>query len=99
MAELDLGYAAEWGEGETHGRVKLVQNQVYRNSPKKDVAIMGPNSIEIEVNAGFASSQEAAEVYFTTHHGSTKKIVGILDSSGNLYVAGKVITDQKDLSW
>ncbi|MFI9788745.1 DUF6342 family protein [Kitasatospora sp. NPDC051984] len=28
-----------------------------------------------------------------------KQIAGILDASGNLYIAGKVITDRKDLSW
>ncbi|MGP9020117.1 DUF6342 family protein [Streptomyces sp. BR1] len=38
-------------------------------------------------------------VYFTTYHGSTKKIIGILDSDGNLYIAGRVITEQKDLSY
>ncbi|MFG2698336.1 DUF6342 family protein [Kitasatospora sp. NPDC048407] len=26
-------------------------------------------------------------------------MVGILDSSGNLYIAGKVVTDRKGLSW
>ncbi|MFJ9200948.1 DUF6342 family protein [Streptomyces flaveolus] len=39
MADIDLGVASDWDEGDTHGRVKLRQNQVYPNSPKKDVLI------------------------------------------------------------
>ncbi|MBB4986507.1 MULTISPECIES: DUF6342 family protein [Streptomyces] len=99
MADIDLGVASDWDEGDTHGRVKLRQNQVYPSSPKKDVLISSPVSIELSVNTNYSSSQEADKIYFTTHHGSTKKIIGVLDSDGNLYIAGRVITDQKDLRY
>jgi hypothetical protein len=97
MADLDLGVATEWDEGDTHGRVKLTGNRVYPDTDKKDVVVSGPNSVEIAVNTNNASSQEAAKIYFTTRHGSSEKIIGILDSDGNLYIAGNVITGQKNL--
>lgn len=99
MADVDLGLATDWEEGETHGRVQLRQNQVYPNSPKKDVLISSPVSIELSVNTNYSSSQEADKIYFTTHHGSTKKIIAVLDSDGNLHIAGRLITDQKDLQY
>ncbi|MEU9228877.1 DUF6342 family protein [Streptomyces massasporeus] len=37
--------------------------------------------------------------YFTTHHGSSKKIIAMLDSDGNLHIAGRLITEQKDLHY
>ncbi|MFJ5140962.1 DUF6342 family protein [Streptomyces sp. NPDC088707] len=36
---------------------------------------------------------------FTTHHGSTTKIIAVLDSDGNLRLAGRLITEQKDLGY
>ncbi|MEE1813889.1 DUF6342 family protein [Streptomyces sp. SP18ES09] len=99
MADIDLGVASDWDEGDTHGRIKLRQNQVYPNSPKKDVLISSPVSIELSVNSNLSSSQEADKIYFTTHHGSTKKIIAVLDSDGNLHIAGRLITDQKDLRY
>ncbi|MEV5646540.1 DUF6342 family protein [Streptomyces flaveolus] len=41
----------------------------------------------------------ADKIYFTTHHGSTKKVIAVLDSDGNLHIAGRLITEQKDLSY
>ncbi|SEB61783.1 hypothetical protein SAMN05216483_0019 [Streptomyces sp. 2131.1] len=99
MADIDLGVASDWDEGDTHGRIKLRENQVYPRSPKKDVLITSPVSIELSVNTNYSSSQEADKIYFTTHHGSTKKIIAVLDSDGNLHIAGRLITDQKDLSY
>ncbi|MFI7052306.1 DUF6342 family protein [Streptosporangium canum] len=99
MPDIDLGEATDWDEGDTHGRIKLVQNRVYPTSPKKDVLISSPVSIELSVNTNFSTSQEADKIYFTTHHGSSKKIIAILDSDGNLHIAGRVITDQKNLSY
>ncbi|MFJ9648295.1 DUF6342 family protein [Streptomyces sp. NPDC004244] len=99
MAEIDLGLASDWDEGDTHGRIKLRPNQTYPNSPKKDVLISSPVSIELSVNTNYSSSQEADKIYFTTHHGSTKKIIAVLDSDGNLHIAGRLITEQKDLSY
>ncbi|MFJ3204673.1 DUF6342 family protein [Streptomyces sp. NPDC086989] len=99
MADIDLGVASDWDEGDTHGRIKLRQNQVYPNSPKKDVLISSPVSIELSVNSNYSSSQEADKIYFTTHHGSTKKIIAVLDSDGNLQIAGRLITEQKDLRY
>ncbi|MFH8882158.1 DUF6342 family protein [Streptomyces californicus] len=75
------------------------QNQVYPTSPKKDVLISSPVSIELSVNTNHSSSQEADKIYFTTHHGSTKKIIAVLDSDGNLHIAGRLITDQKNLGY
>ncbi|MET7275644.1 DUF6342 family protein [Streptomyces flaveolus] len=99
MAELDLGAATQWSEGETHGRVKLAQNQTYSDMPsEKNVVIISPNSVEIQVNSNLNTSQEADKIYFTTFHGNQKKVLGILDSDGNLSIAGKVITDQKNLT-
>lgn len=99
MADIDLGVASDWDEGDAHGRIKLRENQVYPGSPKKDVLISSPVSIELSVNTNYSSSQEADKIYFTTHHGSTKKIIAVLDSDGNLHIAGRLITDQKDLSY
>ncbi|MGW4383385.1 DUF6342 family protein [Kitasatospora sp. NPDC004531] len=99
MAELDLGEATDWKEGDSHGRVKLVQNRTYPTSPKRDVLVSGPESIEISINTNFDTSQEASKVYFTTHHGSTKKIIAVLDSDGNLSIAGRLTTDQKYLQF
>ncbi|MBN3928649.1 hypothetical protein IQ279_03135 [Streptomyces verrucosisporus] len=99
MADIDLGLATDWDEGDTHGRIKLRQNQVYPNAPKKDVLISSPVSIELSVNTNYSTSQEADKIYFTTHHGSTKKIIAILDSDGNLRIAGRLIEEQRDLSY
>ncbi|WP_046780420.1 DUF6342 family protein [Streptomyces yangpuensis] len=99
MPDIDLGLASDWDEGDTHGRIKLRPNQVYPNSPKKDVLISSPVSIELSVNTNYSTSQEADKIYFTTHHGSTKKVIAVLDSDGNLHIAGRLITEQKDLSY
>ncbi|AQT71671.1 MULTISPECIES: DUF6342 family protein [Streptomyces] len=99
MPDIDLGLASDWDEGDTHGRIKLRPNQIYPNSPKKDVLISSPVSIELSVNTNYSSSQEADKIYFTTHHGSTKKVIAVLDSDGNLHIAGRLITEQKDLSY
>ncbi|MER6579388.1 DUF6342 family protein [Nonomuraea sp. NPDC001023] len=102
MPDIDLGLASDWGAngGDDHGRIKLRQNQVYQNSPdKKDVLIGSPHSIEISVNTDCSSSQEADKVYFTTYHGSTKKIIAILDSSGNLHIAGQLKTGQTNMTY
>ncbi|MFJ5774654.1 DUF6342 family protein [Streptomyces sp. NPDC093094] len=99
MADIDLGVATDWDEGETHGRIRLRESQVYPGSPKKDVLISSPVSIELSVNTNYSSSQEADKIYFTTHHGSTKKIIAVLDSDGNLHIAGRLITEQKDLHY
>ncbi|MFE9015059.1 DUF6342 family protein [Streptomyces cyaneofuscatus] len=99
MPDIDLGVASDWDEGDTHGRIKLRPNQVYPNSPKKDVLVSSPVSIELSVNTNHSSSQEADKIYFTTHHGSTKKIIAVLDSDGNLHIAGRLITDQKNLTY
>ncbi|MEV6072489.1 DUF6342 family protein [Nocardia sp. NPDC052001] len=99
MPDIDLGLASDWEEGDTHGRVKLRDSQVYPNTPKKDVLISSPVSIELSVNTNFSSSQEADKIYFTTHIGNTKKIIAILDSNGDLYVAGRVIQGQADLKY
>ncbi|WAX78763.1 DUF6342 family protein [Streptomyces sp. KMM 9044] len=99
MPDIDLGVATDWDEGDTHGRVKLRQNQVYPTSPKKDVLISSPVSIELSVNTNYSTSQEADKIYFTTHHGSRKKIIGILDSEGNLRIAGRLIEEQRDLGY
>lgn len=99
MPDIDLGPASDWHEGDWNGRVKLTDSRVYPNSDKKDVVISSPVSIELSVNTNFSSSREADKIYFTTHHGSSKKIIGILDSDGNLYIAGRVIQDQKDLKF
>ncbi|MCX4804573.1 MULTISPECIES: DUF6342 family protein [unclassified Streptomyces] len=97
MAEIDLGVASDWDEGDNHGRIKLRQNQIAPTS--KDVLISSPVSIELSVNTNYSTSQEADKIYFTTHHGSTKKVIAVLDSDGNLHIAGRLITEQKDLSY
>ncbi|MFY1655628.1 DUF6342 family protein [Solwaraspora sp. WMMB762] len=99
MPDVDLGLATDWDEGDTHGRIRLRQNQVYESSPKKDVLISSPVSIELSVNTNHSTSQEADKIYFTTHHGSQKKIIAVLDSNGDLYIAGRVIEGQTNLSY
>ncbi|WP_254847343.1 DUF6342 family protein [Frankia sp. CcI156] len=99
MAEIDLGLATDWDEGDTHGRIRLRQNQKYPNSPKKDVLISSPVSIELSVNTNYSTSQEADKIFFTTHHGNQKKIIAVLDSNGDLYIAGRVIEGQSNLSY
>ncbi|MEX5637094.1 DUF6342 family protein [Parafrankia sp. FMc2] len=99
MPDIDLGLASDWDEGDTHGRVKLRQNQQYPTSPKKDVLISSPVSIELSVNTNYSTSQEADKIFFTTHHGTQKKIIAILDSNGDLYIAGRVIPEQSNLSY
>ncbi|MFE9792728.1 DUF6342 family protein [Streptomyces goshikiensis] len=99
MPDIDLGVATDWDEGDTHGRVKLRQNQIYPTSPKRDVLISSPVSIELSVNTNFSTSQEADKIYFTTHHGNQKKVIAVLDSNGDLRIAGRVIQEQKNLSY
>ncbi|MFV2011672.1 MULTISPECIES: DUF6342 family protein [unclassified Micromonospora] len=99
MPDVDLGLATDWNEGDTHGRIRLRQNQVYESSPKKDVLISSPVSIELSVNTNYSTSQEADKIYFTTHYGSQKKIIAVLDSNGDLYIAGRVIEGQRNLSY
>ncbi|WP_032767285.1 DUF6342 family protein [Streptomyces sp. CNS654] len=99
MPDIDLGVATDWSGGDTHGRVKLTQNRKYPNSPKKDVLISSPVSIELSVNTNESTSQEADKIYFTTHHGQVKKVIAVLDSDGNLHIAGRLITEQKNLGY
>ncbi|MEU7994513.1 DUF6342 family protein [Micromonospora sp. NPDC049060] len=99
MPDIDLGVASDWDEGDTHGRIKLRQNQCYPNSPKRDVLISSPVSIELSVNTNHSTSQEADKIFFTTHHGSQKKIIAILDSDGNLQIAGRVTEMQTNLQY
>ncbi|MFJ9445301.1 DUF6342 family protein [Kitasatospora sp. NPDC101235] len=90
MPDIDLGEADNWTEGDWHGRVKLRQNQVYPTSPKRDLLISGPDSIELSINTNVEVDHAKNKFYFTTYHGDTKQIVAILDSDGNLYLAGNV---------
>ncbi|PSK64668.1 hypothetical protein B0E53_03394 [Micromonospora sp. MH33] len=99
MPDVDLGLASDWDEGDTHGRIKLRQNQCYPDSPKKDVLISSPVSIELSVNTNYSTSQEADKIFFTTHHGNQKKIIAILDSDGNLKIAGRVTEMQTNLQY
>ncbi|MET8544942.1 DUF6342 family protein [Kitasatospora sp. NPDC004799] len=94
MPDIDLGEASAWREGDYHGRVKLRQNQIYPTSPKRDVLISGPESIELSINTNLEVDHAKNKFYFTTHWGNTKKIVAILDSAGNLYLAGGVTEGQ-----
>ena len=99
MPDIDLGLATDWDEGDTHGRVKLRQNQKYPSSPKKDVLISSPVSIELSVNTNYSTSQEADKIFFTTHYGNIKKVIGVLNSQGDLYLAGRVIELQQNLNY
>ncbi|WP_306356062.1 MULTISPECIES: DUF6342 family protein [unclassified Nocardia] len=99
MPDIDLGLATDWNEGDTHGRIRLRQNQCYPESPKKDVLISSPVSIELSVNTNYSTSQEADKIFFTTHHGDTKKIIAVLDSDGNLFIAGRLMQEIRDLKY
>ncbi|GAA1403642.1 hypothetical protein GCM10009639_48730 [Kitasatospora putterlickiae] len=99
MPNVDLGVASDVKSGDYNGRIKLTQNRVDPHPAKKDVVISGPESIELSVNTNLSSSQEADKIYFTTHHGSTKHLVAVLDSNGNLSLAGRLITEQKNLTY
>ncbi len=61
--------------------------------------ISSPLSIELSVNTNYSTSREADKISFTTHHGSTKRIIAILDSEGNLQIAGRVMEMQRDLRY
>lgn len=98
MPDIDLGVADDWEEGDFHGRVKLTQSRGQSNPAKKDVLVGSPVSIELSVNTNHSFEQETDKIYFTTHHGTTKKIVAVLDSNGNLSIAGKVFTNQGNLT-
>ncbi|MFJ6252762.1 MULTISPECIES: DUF6342 family protein [unclassified Streptomyces] len=99
MPDIDLGMASDVKTGDCNGRIKLTQNRVYSNPAKKDVVLSGPESIELSVNTNLSSSQEADKFYFTTHHGGTKVILAVLDSDGNLSLAGRLVTEQKNLTY
>ncbi|WP_067824715.1 DUF6342 family protein [Nocardia inohanensis] len=99
MADIDLGIASDGSSGDTHGRVKLKQNEYYPQSPRKDVLISSPSSIELSVNTNWSTSQEANKFFFTTYHGSSKKIIGMLDSMGNLSIAGTITEQAADLKY
>jgi hypothetical protein len=43
-------------------------------------------------------SRPADKIFFTTYHGSTRRVVAVLDSDGNLAIAGHLTTDQKYLT-
>ncbi|MBD0674341.1 DUF6342 family protein [Streptomyces sp. CBMA156] len=99
MPDIDLGVASDWTDGDYHGRVKLQQSPAGSNPAKKDVVVGSPVSIELSVNTNYSSSQEADKIYFTTHHGTTKKVIAVLDSNGNFSIAGKVFTNQGNLTY
>ncbi|MEV4189033.1 DUF6342 family protein [Streptosporangium canum] len=90
MPDVDLGLATDWNDGDTHGRVKLRDNQQYPNTPKRDVMISSPMNIEISVNTDLTTTPAADKVYFSTYYGEQKKIIAILDADGNLYLVGKL---------
>ncbi|MFJ6619216.1 DUF6342 family protein [Kitasatospora sp. NPDC091335] len=94
MPEIDLGVASDVKSGDANGRVKLTQNRVYDSSPKRDVLVSGPQSIELSINTNLEVDHAKNKFYFTTHWGGTKKFVAILDSEGNLYLAGGVTQEQ-----
>ena len=101
--DVDLGVCTDWTEGETHGRIVSRQNQKYPTSPKKDVLITSPVSIELRVNSNNSSSEEADKLFFTAGsidgRPEAKKIVGILDAYGNLSITGKVFEGQTNLGY
>ncbi|TDT39665.1 hypothetical protein EV562_10335 [Streptomyces sp. BK208] len=94
MPDIDLGAADDWEDGDFHGRVKLTQSKGQSNPAKKDVVVGSPVSIELLVNTNLSSSQEADKIYFTAHHGSTKKVIAVIDSDGHMSIAGKVFPNQ-----
>ncbi|MFJ6252763.1 MULTISPECIES: DUF6342 family protein [unclassified Streptomyces] len=98
MPDIDLGEASDWLGGDIHGRVKLTQSRGQSNPARKDVLVGSPVSIELSVNTNLSASQEADKIYFTTHHGTTKKVIAVLDSNGQLSIAGKVFTNQGNLT-
>lgn len=59
--------------GDTHGRIKLRDNRVYPGTPKKDVLIRSPCSVEPSVNTNYSSTQEADKIIFTSYQGTTMK--------------------------
>ncbi|MFD3731262.1 DUF6342 family protein [Streptomyces sp. NPDC058632] len=99
MPDVDLGVASDWDEGDTHGRIGLRPSPKFSDAGKQDVVISSPLGIELSVNTNLSTSQEGDRIVFTTHHGTEKKIIAILDSDGDLYIAGRVIQEQGDLSY
>ncbi|MET8544944.1 DUF6342 family protein [Kitasatospora sp. NPDC004799] len=99
MPDIDLGVASDWTDGDYNGRVKLRQNPVLQSAAKKDVVVSTPTSIELSVNTNLEVDQRTDRIYFTTHYGTTKKVIAVLDSDGNLSIAGQVFTRQGNLTY
>ena len=101
--DVDLGVCTDWREGETHARIVSRQNQKFPHSPKKDILITSPVSIELRVNSNNSSTTEADKIFFTTGavdgRPEAKEVVGILDSRGNLFLAGQVFERQHNLNY
>lgn len=99
MPDVDLGVATDWDEGDTHGRIRLEPSgSAAPDTSKKDVVISSPLSIELSVNTNRSESQEYDKIFFTTYVGGQKKIIGVLDSEGNLRIAGS-LTEGQNLSY
>ena len=76
----------QFGESGTSGDT-LIQLQD-RGDGKKDLLLTSPLSIEINIDNNNAP---ADEVKFTAGSGANKKVIAILDESGNLKIRGQVI--------
>ena len=100
MPDVDLGVATDWDEGDTHGRIRLEPSGTAApDVAKKDVVISSPLSIELSVNTNRSNTQELDRIIFSTYVGGEKKIIGILDSEGNLRIAGTLTEGQKELTY
>ncbi|MFF1265970.1 DUF6342 family protein [Streptomyces anulatus] len=99
MPDVDLGVASDWNEGDTHGRIALRPSPKFSDPGKQDVVVSSPLGIELTVNTNHSTNQEGDRVVISTFHGTEKKILAILDSTGDLYISGRVIQEQGDLSY
>ncbi|MEV4189031.1 DUF6342 family protein [Streptosporangium canum] len=99
MPDVDLGIASDATQGDTHGRVKLQKIAKYPNSPKLDVAVTSPQSIEFLVNTNNETSFEAAKFIFTARFGRDLRVLAVLDSWGNLSLRGRVNENQTNLTY
>ncbi|MFF7456872.1 DUF6342 family protein [Kitasatospora sp. NPDC008115] len=59
---------------------------------------MAPRNASIQRVSRTPPVHWSQRVFSTTYRGATRRVIGVLDSDGNLSIAGRLVTDQKNLT-